>query len=226
MRERALRSAVRRLPFDRVAFDADSTLSEIEGIDELARMRRIDVSALTGRAMRGEIPLEAIYGLRLDLVRPDAEMLAKVAARYVERCVRGAASTIAALQRTGVEVLVISGALRPALLPLMERLAIPGHRLYAVDVQLDRGGRYVSFDPLNPLARAGGKRAVLEALRDPRRRTAMVGDGASDLEAAPAVDAFIAFTGVAARPEISSRARHVARSFLELRRLLLPRGPR
>ncbi|HKE02321.1 MAG TPA: HAD-IB family phosphatase [Planctomycetota bacterium] len=209
-------------PFDRVAFDADSTLSAIEGIDELAKMRRIDVSELTTRAMRGEVPLEKVYGLRLDLVRPDASMLARLGELYVERRVRGAAPTIAALRRAGIEVWIVSGALRPALLPLAASLDIPGHRVYAVDVSLDGEGRYAGFDARSPLARSDGKRVVLEELRDRARRTAMVGDGATDLAAAPAVDAFFAFTGVARREEVAARATREVHSFGDLKKILLP----
>ena len=43
-----------------VIFDCDSTLSTIEGIDELARMtgHEYDVAQLTKRAMEGDVPLE------------------------------------------------------------------------------------------------------------------------------------------------------------------------
>ena len=53
-----------------VLLDCDSTLSAIEGIDELAVQCREEVAALTDAAMRGLIPLEEVYGRRLELVRP------------------------------------------------------------------------------------------------------------------------------------------------------------
>lgn len=211
--------AKKTLPFDRVVFDADSTLSSIEGIDELARLRGVNVARLTERAMRGEIPLEAVYGKRLDAVRPSVRMVALVGALYVERRLRGAKPTIDALQRAGVEVLVVSGALRQALLRLTHSLRIPGHRVYAVDVFFDTQGRYAGFDEGNPLARADGKHVVLASLRDPRRRTVLVGDGATDLAAAGAVDAFVAFTGVARRESVVAGTPHRARSFAELQKI-------
>jgi len=56
--------------FRTVLFDCDSTLSAIEGIDELAVHCRDDVEQLTDAAMRGRIPLEEVYGRRLRLVQP------------------------------------------------------------------------------------------------------------------------------------------------------------
>ena len=205
--------------FERVVFDVDSTLVSIEGIDELAKWRGVAVAALTERAMRGELALEEIYGLRLRRVRPGARELARLGALYVRKIVPGAAATVAALQRAGVDVRVVSGALRPALLPLMRKLRIDGSRVAAVDVRLDARGRYSGFDELSPLARADGKREVVAALL-PKRRTAFVGDGATDLAARPSVACFVAFTGVAARPAVVAGADAVAHDFRALRIVL------
>jgi phosphoserine phosphatase len=206
--------------YGRVAFDVDSTLSGIEGIDELAKLRGTNVSELTDAAMRGEIALENVYGLRLERVRPDVGRVALVAALYVEHRMPGAATLIRDLYKNNIEVIVVSGALRPAILPLTRSLGIPGHRVYAVDMFFDTRGRYAGFDTTNPLARQDGKRLVLQELATPGKPTVLVGDGATDLAAAPSVDAFIAFTGAVRRPSVVHAARHVATSFRDLRRVL------
>ncbi|HEX7918943.1 MAG TPA: hypothetical protein VF454_06025, partial [Gemmatimonadales bacterium] len=58
--------------FRTVVLDVDSTLTGIEGIDWLAARRdpgtAAQIAALTGRAMNGEVPIESLYGRRLDLV--------------------------------------------------------------------------------------------------------------------------------------------------------------
>jgi phosphoserine phosphatase len=61
------------MSFDVVCFDCDSTLSRIEGIDELARQHGLfdKVAALTDAAMNGELALEDVYASRLDLIRPN-----------------------------------------------------------------------------------------------------------------------------------------------------------
>jgi HAD superfamily phosphoserine phosphatase-like hydrolase len=206
--------------FDRVVFDADSTLSAIEGIDELARLRGIDVSDVTKRAMTGEIPLETVYRRRLERIRPSVKMVAFVGGMYVERCVHGAKPTIDALHRAGAEVWVVSGAIRQAVVPLTHFLGIPGNRVFAVDIFFDTRGRYAGFDESSRLATSQGKRLVLEDLRDPRVKTVFIGDGATDLAAAPAVDAFVAFTGVAHRENVAAAATASVNNFSKLRRLL------
>src|SRR5690606_739353 len=88
--------------FRTVIFDCDSTLSTIEGIEELARDHRAEVEALTEEAMRGAIPLEEVYGRRLALVRPTRDAVLSLGRRYVETMVPDAAETIAALRAEGV----------------------------------------------------------------------------------------------------------------------------
>ena len=78
--------------YDGIAFDCDATLSALEGIDQLAALAGVaeQVSALTHRAMNGEIPLDAIYGERLALIRPRERDLATIAQQYLDRTVPGA----------------------------------------------------------------------------------------------------------------------------------------
>ena len=65
-------------PFDTVVFDCDSTLSAVEGIDELAGDHSAEVSELTRRAMDGEVPLDQVYGRRLEMIHPKLADLERV----------------------------------------------------------------------------------------------------------------------------------------------------
>ena len=199
-----------RLPgprFGTVVFDCDSTLSSIEGIDELAGPHRDEVAALTDAAMRGDLALEAVYGRRLALIRPTAAQTRALGARYVETLVEGASETIAALGAAGIQVRIISGGLLPAILPLAQLLGVPRAHVAAVDIRFGPNGEYTGFEEESPLARAGGKREVLERWRQELPRPVLlVGDGATDLEARPAVDAFVAFAGVVDRPSVTAAA--------------------
>lgn len=199
--------------FGTVVFDCDSTLSTIEGIDELAGAHRAEVAALTDAAMRGEIALEAVYGRRLALIRPARAEVDALADRYLATIVEGARETIAALREIGIDVRIISGGLRPAILPLARELGVEPARVAAVDLHFGREGEYLGFDEASPLARAGGKRDVLASWRPAMPSPVMlVGDGATDLEARPAVDAFVAYAGVVARPPVIAAADLTVRS--------------
>lgn len=194
----------------RVVFlDCDSTLSAIEGIDELARRagRFEEIEALTRRAMEGELPLEDVYGLRLDLVRPSVADVAALAALYVERMVEGAPELVRALLELGKDVHVVSGGVRQALLPLAERLGIEPARVHAVALIFGDDGAYLGFDEDSGLHRSGGKAATCaRVLEQSPGRAAIVGDGKTDLEARPPCDLAIGFGGVAARDVVRREA--------------------
>ena len=193
--------------FGTVVFDCDSTLSTIEGIDELAGAHRAEVAALTDAAMRGELALEAVYGRRLALIRPTRAQAGALGARYIATMVDGARETIAALRAAGIAVRIISGGILPAILSFADALGVPHSDVAAVDVRFAPDGEYAGFDETSPLARAGGKREVLEGWRAGLPRPVLlVGDGATDLEARPAVDAFVAFAGVVDRPSVTAAA--------------------
>ncbi|MGQ0560419.1 MAG: HAD-IB family phosphatase [Gemmatimonadota bacterium] len=205
-------SRVPRNRFGTVIFDCDSTLTAIEGIDEIAREHRAEVQLLTEEAMRGRVPLEEVYGRRLELVRPPRGRVLALGQRYVETLVPGAREASAALRAGGVHVRIISGGLKPAVLILARELGVAESAVDAVDVYFDQDGAYSGFDVASPLAASGGKRTVIENLaRTVPRPVMLVGDGATDQEAQPVVDEFVAFAGVAFRPAVVAAADFVIR---------------
>jgi phosphoserine phosphatase len=197
--------------FRTVLLDCDSTLSAIEGIDELAVHCREDVERLTDAAMRGRIPLEEVYGRRLDLARPTRAAIDSLGRQYVERLVPDARETIAALQSAGVDVRIISGGLRPAVLAAANAVGVPADHVAAVDISFTADGSYAGFDASSPLTATGGKRIAIERW-NVDRPAMMVGDGSTDLEARPVVDLFVAFAGVVERPAVVNAADVVVRS--------------
>jgi phosphoserine phosphatase len=199
-----------------VVFDCDSTLSAVEGIDELAAGRRAEVSALTDAAMRGDVPLESVYGTRLDLIRPDRTLLAALALQYVEALVPDAGAVVAALHAAGIRVRIMSGGLLPAVQAVARVLGVADEDTAAVAIRFDERGAYVGYDEASPLARSAGKRELLRQWRTElalaREAVMMVGDGATDLEAAQAAGIFVAYAGVVERPAVMAAADAVVRS--------------
>lgn len=210
--------------FASVILDVDSTLCGIEGIDWLAARRGPDVgrevTLLTDRAMRGEIPLDSVYGERLALVRPGLEDIVALTNAYVGAFADGAQRAIGRLQDEGRRVVLISGGLREAILPVASLVGIPSRDVYAVSVMLDRNDAYAGFESDSPLATADGKRTVAARLGLPRPLLA-VGDGATDLATRPAVDAFAAYTGFVRRDPVVEGADYVVESFEQLLELVL-----
>jgi len=196
-------------PYGTVVFDCDSTLSAMEGVEELAGRHAVALAEMTERAMNGQIPLEEVYARRLELVRPSRDDLERVACLYVERALPHAGALVAALRRLGKRVAIVSGGLRPAVLVLARALGIDEDRVHAVEIRWDERGEYAGFDRDSPLARSGGKIEVLEriAAEDGSGDLALVGDGITDLEAAPRAARFIAFGGVIRREAVFGPAR-------------------
>jgi phosphoserine phosphatase len=196
-----------------VVFDCDSTLCAIEGIDELAGPHRSEIAALTEAAMRGEVPLEAVYGRRLDIIRPSRSRVEELGRLYVERLVPDAEAVVAALRYEGIDVRIMSGGLRPAVQAAAAALGIEPVRVSAVDIWFDEAGGYAGHDARSPLARSGGKLDVLKLIRrEVAGPVIMVGDGITDLEARGAADLFVAYAGVIMRPEVVAEADVVIRS--------------
>ncbi|MGA2015893.1 MAG: HAD-IB family phosphatase [Opitutaceae bacterium] len=193
-----------------ICFDCDSTLSSIEGIDELARLRGPEVferiEALTRDAMEGRLRIEEVFGRRLEAIRPSRTDVAAVGRRYVETAEPTARETIAGMRGSGWTAAIVSGGFRQAIRPLADHLGV--ERVEAVDLYFGADGGYLGYDRAFPSTRSGGKREIIELLRAELRpeRVVMVGDGASDLETRPAVDLFVGFGGFVARERIRREA--------------------
>jgi phosphoserine phosphatase len=191
-------------------FDCDSTLSSIEGIDELARVRGPQifkrVEEMTNEAMDGKIPVEAVFGRRLEIILPEAQHVGLIGQRYIETIEPDAKAVVEAARKAGWTPLIISGGFRQAIRPLADVLGI--ERVEAVDLFFDENGRYRGFDESYPTTRSGGKPEVVNRLRRELSpsRIVMVGDGVSDLETKPVVELFVGFGRYMAREKVRREA--------------------
>jgi len=199
-----------RRGFASVVFDCDSTLARIEGIDELAGAHAEAIRALTDAAMQGTVALEEVYGRRLEIIQPTRTQVEAVGRAYVDALVADARETVETLLWLGKTVRVVSGGLRPPVEAAARALGLPADAVAAVGIDFDGDGGYAGFERASPLARSGGKETVIRAWSLPRPAL-LVGDGATDLEARPAVDAFAAYMGVAFRPAVAAGADFVLR---------------
>lgn len=211
--------------FRTVVFDVDSTLTGIEGIDWLAARREPavarEIAALTAQAMNGEVPIESLYGRRLDLVKPTATEVGELANAYRAAAAPRARQTVAEFNAAGLVVHLISGGLREAILPFADWLGVPDERVHAVGIRFEASGRYGGWDHQSPLATASGKGSLLARLDAPAP-VLMVGDGVTDLATRAAGATFAAYTGFVRRDPVVRAADHVVTSFDELHTLVLP----
>ncbi len=193
-----------------IFFDCDSTLSTIEGIDELARARGPAVfqmvEHLTHQAMNGEVPIHEVFGRRMEIIRPDRATADAVARLYLDTIVPGVPEVIAGLKAGGWTPVIISGGFEPLIHPLAKALGI-GH-VEAVPLFFDADGAYAGYGEDYPTTRNGGKPRIIREWKDALLPEAvvMVGDGVSDLESKPEVDLFVGFGGVIPRDAVRKGA--------------------
>ena len=209
--------------FDLIFFDCDSTLSAIEGIDELARLKGKEwrVGVLTDKAMNGDLDLADVYGKRLQAIRPTRGQLKAIEERYWEMLVPDAAALITALHALDKQVFIISGGLAEPVRGFGARLGVPPENIRAVELEYNElsGDWWRYYEPATrhrqtyldydegPLTFSSGKARIIQELAGSRPgRRLMVGDGVSDMHARGAVDLFVGFGGVAARSKVRDGA--------------------
>ena len=105
--------------------------------------------------------------------------------------------------------------------PIAEILNIPLENIRAQTLFFDEQGNYKSFCPDEPTCRAGGKEVALSQIRKLKgyKTIAMVGDGATDMEAKnPGIgaDLTVGFGGVIEREIVLKKADWFVYSFNEL----------
>lgn len=195
-------------PFKAICFDCDSTLSTIEGIDELAVRAgcAADIVPLTMAAMEGRLSLNEVYAKRLELIRPDRAAVEWLGRRYCETMVAGAAEAVGRLKRLGKAVHIVSGGLRQPILALGELLGVAQSDVHAVAALFKADGTYGGFDTASPLARRGGKAEVVRGFVQRYGSVALVGDGITDLEAREGGAFVVGFGGVVRRSAVVAGA--------------------
>jgi len=167
-----------------LASDMDSTLINIECIDEIADMagRKAQVAAITEAAMRGEIT-DFAQSLRQRVALLDGvpqEVLARV---YHERLRLnpGAETLIAQAKRAGLKTLLVSGGFTFFTDKLRARLGLDQTRANVLEIVDGKLSGRVLGEIIDGAAKARAVRALMDATGATPRQTLVLGDGANDL---------------------------------------------
>ncbi len=194
--------------YDLILFDCDSTLTIIEGIDELAKKMGLakKITELTNAAMNGDLPLHEVYSKRLNLIKPDRFSIKWLGQHYIDNIIEDAASVISILQAHGKEIHIVSGGILQAIQQLGESLKIPQKNIHAIDVYFDNFGNYDGFDEASPLCQQNGKALICQKLMSVKGSAIMIGDGATDLEVSKVGATVIGFGGIIHRTLVEQNA--------------------
>jgi phosphoserine phosphatase len=188
-----------------VAFDMDSTLIQVEVIDELAKRYGVgeQVSAITAGAMRGEYDFKESLRRRLSLLKGlDARVLEDVAENLP--LTEGAERLISNLKRLGFKIAIISGGFTYFGERLKQLLGIDYVHANKLEVKDGRlTGRVIG-----PIVDGARKAELLRRLAEREgislQQVAAVGDGANDLPMLGLAGLGIAFH---AKPKVKAGAR-------------------
>jgi phosphoserine phosphatase len=192
------------------AFDMDSTLIDIECIDEVAAEagRKAEVAAITEAAMRGEIAdfRESLRRRLALLAGTPAAALERVYERL--RINPGVETFLEACRAAGLKTLLVSGGFTFFASRVRERLQIDFLRANVLEV--DDEGRLTGClvpRPWGEVVDGAEKRRVLlevcELMGVPASQAIAVGDGANDLPMMGAAGLSIAFH---AKPKVREQA--------------------
>jgi phosphoserine phosphatase len=203
--------------------DCDSTLSSIEGIDELARLSNpaifAEVVALTNAAMDGKVPLDDVFRRRMEIIRPSKSMVDNVSQIYLDTIVPGVVEMLSIAVRRGWLPVILSGGFAPIIQPLATRLGI--RHVEAVPLYFNELGEYAGYGEGFPTTRNLGKNEIIREWRAALlpEKVVMIGDGISDLETKPDVDLMIGFGGVVQREKVRQGADIWVQCFEDLQTL-------
>jgi phosphoserine phosphatase len=193
------------------AFDMDSTLIDAEIIDELAKLHGVgdQVSAITERAMRGELPFRESFRQRAALLKGLPESALKQVAERAELN-EGAHRLIRALKLFGYKTAILSGGFQ----------YVGDHLQRELGIDYVFANRLVIRDGLMTGEVDGGivdaerkAELLLEIARQEgisRQQTIAIGDGANDLPMLSAAGLGIAYH---AKPLVRESASHAISNF-------------
>ncbi|KIW01697.1 phosphoserine phosphatase SerB [Verruconis gallopava] len=165
-------------------FDMDSTLIQQEVIDEIARKIGVEeqVSAITARAMNGELDFTASLKERVALLK-GVPATVFVELRDVITLTPGAKDLIKALKRLGYKTAVLSGGFTPLTGWLAQQLGLDYS--YANHLVVSDDGARLTGEVTGEIVNAEKKREHVLAIAEKEgillEQSLVVGDGANDL---------------------------------------------
>jgi phosphoserine phosphatase len=189
-----------------VVFDMDSTLIEQEVIDLIAASIGVEaeVSAITARAMNGELDFSDSFKERVKLLKGvEGDIFTKL--RSVITPTKGARELIKALKRLGVKTAVLSGGFIPLTQWLADHLGID--YAFANSLESDGTTNKLTGEVVGSIVNKERKRDLLVEIAQKENvaleQVVAVGDGANDLLMMKAAGLGVAFN---AKPVVQMEA--------------------
>jgi D-3-phosphoglycerate dehydrogenase len=206
--------------------DFDSTFTQVEALDELARISlknhpdREDIyrkiEDLTNLAMEGKLSFSESLAGRVELLNANQQHLELLIKQLKKKVSASFQRNKLFFKKHANEVLIVSGGFKEFITPVVSPFHIKKKNIYANTFVFDNDGNIIGYDVENPLSQENGKVKLLKKM--PLEGDIYgIGDGHSDfqLKESGMIKKFFAFTENIERKTVAEKADHVAPSFDE-----------
>lgn len=206
--------------------DFDSTFTQVEALDELARIslkkhpdRELiyqQIEDYTNMAMEGKLSFSESLAKRVQLLEANEDHLKQLIRRLKKKVSSSFSRNAEFFKKHADEVLIISGGFKEFITPVVSQYHIKKENIFANTFVTDAEGKIVDYDHANPLSEEGGKVKLVQQM-ELEGDLYGIGDGYSDfqLRESGLIKKFYAFTENIARASIVEKADHVTPSFDE-----------
>jgi len=206
--------------------DFDSTFTQVEALDELAKISLKDhphqteisreIEKITHLAMRGEIDFKESLTRRLQLVEAHEKDIEELIQVLKNKVSVSFARNALFLKEHSSQIYIISNGFKEFIIPIVTAFGILEAHVFANTFITNEAKKIVGFDTSNVLAQSNGKPKLLQTL-DLSGDIYMIGDGYNDYEvkAAGLANKFYAFTENVARENVIAQADHITPSLDE-----------
>lgn len=216
--------------------DFDSTVTQVEGLDELAAIAlkgQADgaeivkkIKALTDAGMSGEISFSEALKSRIELLKANKSHIEILIDFLKTKISDSFLRNKSFLKEYNADIYIVSSGFKEFILPITQSLGLKDENVYANTFTFDEEGNITGVDQSNVLAQTGGKIKLMESLKF-EGHVSVIGDGYTDFEIKKAgfADRFYAFTENVERPKVVAEADFAIKSLDEfLFYNQLPRG--
>lgn len=206
--------------------DFDSTFTQVEALDELARISLHDhpnregiyrsIEDLTNAAMEGKMSFRESLTARVQLLEADKNHLKQLISHLKTKVSASFSRNKTFFKKHADDVLIVSGGFKEFIIPVVSSYHIPKENIYANTFLFDDSGKIIGYDENNPLSNEGGKVTLLKDLKL-QGDIYGIGDGHSDfqLKEFGMIKKFYAFTENIERKTVAEKADHITPSFDE-----------
>lgn len=206
--------------------DFDSTFTQVEALDELARISLKNhpdresiykqIEDLTNASMEGKLSFTQSLENRVKLLEATREHLKLLITHLRKKVSVSFSRNTEFFKDHADEVLIVSGGFKEFIIPVVSEYHIKKDNVYANTFVFDDEGKIIGYDRTNPLSQEGGKVKLLKEL-NLQGEIFGIGDGYSDfqLKESGMIKKFFAFTENIERKSVAEKADHITPSFDE-----------